>query len=131
MVEGTFQSRSCSGTAVLERKDSLKLKRPVVELGFLPVLPPFRHSARSMPKADTLTKLLQLTRKGERVELVKGTEHEVSDLLNSGEESLIAQTLRGVPYTLIGSIRTKKRKRSTKIVRATVKRLHKVQVHCS
>jgi hypothetical protein len=102
----------------------------VVELGFLPILPPFRYGTRPMSEAYTFSLLFQASRIGNGVELVKGRENEVSNLLNSSEEGLIAQTLSSIAYPPIGSVRTNERKSSTTTVRATVTRLHKVQVHC-
>jgi len=83
MIEGNLSLKPCSCTAEFKRKEALKLSRPMQECGFLPILTFFCNCTRPMLKADTFGFTFQLSRILNRIEEIKSTEYEISDLLYS------------------------------------------------
>jgi hypothetical protein len=73
-------------TTEFERKKCLELIRPKLELGFLPILHPFGNCPRSMFESDTLALSVQINSTLMRIKEVKGTAHDISNLLESSEE---------------------------------------------
>jgi len=69
-----------------EGKECFKLIRPKSELGFLPILHPFGNCPRSMFESETFAFRFQINRTLMRIKEVKGTAHDISNLLKSCEE---------------------------------------------
>jgi hypothetical protein len=77
----------------MEWEGSLKLVRPVWELEFLPILQPFRHCSRTMFKAGTFAEAVLKGTIPISIKLIKGTKHDISNLLYLVEDGEIFRSL--------------------------------------
>jgi hypothetical protein len=89
MIERAFLIGRCGFSTKFKRESSLKLERPVWEVGLFPPLKLFRYSTRSMLEADSIVENVLSSRILDRVIIIKRIDDQIRNALDLSEESLV------------------------------------------